>query len=103
MSIKTILIKTTYESKKDDIINEFYIPLLTQASYYKRVSAYFSSEILKFYARGIEAIGLNNGKIQFIFSHQLEENDFELMKKGIKDKVLVKSLSEKVKNINDTE
>lgn len=103
MSIKTTLIKPTYESKKDDIINEFYIPLLTQANYYKRVSAYFSSEILKFYARGIEAIGLNNGKIQFLFSHQLEENDFSLMQKGIKEKFLVKSISEKVKNIDDTE
>ncbi len=102
MSIRNCSVKPTYESKKDDILSSFYIPLLTNATYYKRVSAYFSSDILRFYSRGIEAIGLRNGSIKFIFSQELKPKEFSLMQKGINNKIVVESLKKQIESLQDS-
>jgi superfamily II DNA or RNA helicase len=84
--LDNIQIKPVYESTKDNILEEFYLPLFSETKIYKRVSAYFSSEILNLYAKGIEAIYLKGGKIRFIFSEELSERDFELIKKGYENR-----------------
>lgn len=75
-----------YNSKENDIIEEFYIPALSNCSEYKRVSAYFDSNILSLYSAGIEHIVQNNGHIFFIFSSEVSEEDFELMKDGYRNR-----------------
>ena len=75
-----------YNSKENDIIEEFYIPALSNCSEYKRVSAYFDSNILSLYSTGIEHIVQNNGHISFVFSSELNEDDFELMKNGYENR-----------------
>ncbi len=102
MAIRDCTVKSTYESKKNDIVKEFYIPLLINATYYKRVSAYFSSEILKFYSRGIESIGLRNGNIKFIFSQELNPKEFALMQKGVNNKIVIESLKKQIENLEDS-
>ena len=75
-----------YNSKENDIIEEFYVPALSNCTEYKRVSAYFDSNILSLYATGIEHIVQNKGHISFIFSSEISEEDFELMKDGYKNR-----------------
>jgi len=81
MSLKDIQFSSLYR-KKDDVLHNFYIPALAEANVYKRVSAYFSADVLKLYSKGLSAFVKNNGKIKFIFSHHLTQEDFEEIKKG---------------------
>jgi len=86
MTFKSISIKPFYNSKIDDILNNFYIPILSNATIYKRVSAYFDSQILSHYAKGIEQIVIKKGHIQFIFSCQITKEDFLLIKQGYENR-----------------
>lgn len=81
MSLKNLNIKSIYR-KKDDVLNSFYIPVLKEAASYKRVSAYFSSDVLKLYSKGLASFVKSNGKIRFIFSHHISEEDYNEIKKG---------------------
>ena len=74
--------KPLYNSLKDDIVSSFYEPALSECKLYKRASAYFDSNILSLYSTGIENIIKNNGRIRFVFSCDLTERDFEIMKEG---------------------
>jgi len=102
MSLKDCLIQPTYESKKDDVINSFYIPLLLNSKEYKRVSAYFSNDILKLYSKGIEAIGLSRGKIKFIFSHEITEETFKSIKLGLTNRKKIDDIKFEIENLTDS-
>lgn len=60
------LIQPTYQS--ENLVKEFYEPILSEATIYKRVSAYFSSEGLGLYSKGLDKLFGNNGFAQFIIS-----------------------------------
>lgn len=79
-------VEVLYNSRKNDILKDFYIKNLTYYKYYDRVSAYFDSNILKLYSRGIHNIVNNNGRIRFIFSHDITEKDFNLILRGYEDR-----------------
>lgn len=74
--------KTLYNSCSDDIIENFYIPALSECNQYDRISAYFDSKVLKMYSAGLEYILNKQGHIRFVFSSDIDESDYELMKKG---------------------
>jgi len=82
MSLKGQKFLPFYNSKSNDLIEEFYIPALSNCSEYKRVSAFFDSDILRLYSVGLENIVLSNGHVSFIFSSQVTEDDFKKMKDG---------------------
>lgn len=84
--MKKPLIKDTYNSLEDDVLNEFYNPALLYFTNYDRASAYFDSNILRLYSKGLSNIVKNNGRIRFIFSHDLNENDFRLMTTGYENR-----------------
>jgi superfamily II DNA or RNA helicase len=83
---KQLKIKPYYNSKDDDVLKEFYEPLLSETKKYNRVSAFFDSNIIKFYSKGIEKIVKSKGKINFIFSKQLNHEDYELIQQGYKER-----------------
>jgi len=81
----------TYTSTGNDVIKEFYIPALSSCSNYDRVSAYFDSGILRMYAQGLQCIRAKQGKVRFIFSEQLSEEDFTLMANGYQNREKLES------------
>ena len=92
-----------YNTKSNNVLEEFYIPLLSNCKEYKRVSAYFDSHILELYSSGIENIVHNNGHVYFIFSCEISEEDYNLMKEGYSNREKIeKMLLEKVNNPVDT-
>jgi len=93
--LKSLTIKPTYNSKDDDITNSFYNPVLAKTKIYKRVSAYFDSNIINAYSKGLENIVKLNGRVKFIFSCDINEKDFEIIKKGYEDR---KKLEEYLEN-----
>lgn len=53
MSLQDLVIKDVYRSKLDDLVHDFYIPVLSQSIIYKRSVGFFSSSSLIEISKGI--------------------------------------------------
>ena len=100
MSFKNHDVKKEYRSLTDNVVQNFYIPLLNESVYYKRAVGFFSSSVLIEISKGISGLVKNGGKIQLIASPYLSDDDLEAIKKGYKErnevveKALINSLSD---------
>lgn len=86
MSLKDHTIKSEYRSLIDNVVQEFYIPLLGEAILYRRAVGYFSSTSLVEISKGIATLAKNGGKIEIIASPYLSEEDLDAIKKGYEDR-----------------
>lgn len=93
-------IKIKYDSDSDDIVNDFYVPVLSNSSKYYRLSGFFSSSSLAVAARGMENFIKNNGEMKLICSAQLSESDYNKIKEANEDPI---NLIEEsfIKDLND--
>ena len=80
MTLKDLDLKTSYDSDEDDILNDFYIPVLSESVKYKRLAGYFTSTSLAIAAKGIAKFISNGGKIELIANVVLSEEDFKKIK-----------------------
>lgn len=94
MTFKDIAIKTEYRTGKSNVIQDFYIPVLSKATNYKRAVGYFSSTALIQIAKGIAELVANGGRISLIASPQLSEEDILAIQKGYenRDKIITDAL-----------
>lgn len=83
------LLKPVYYARENNILKEFYIPVMKESIIYNRASAYFSAKALCDCAEGIEYVAINKGQIRIILSEDIEEDDFKKIKLGydLKDKL----------------
>ncbi|MDK2900707.1 MAG: hypothetical protein PWQ45_1267 [Thermosipho sp. (in: thermotogales)] len=75
MGLKTILLKRTYSSDCDDILHDFYIPVLNESTEYYRLAGFFSSTSLAIAAKGISTFIRNKGIIKLIVCPKLTKDD----------------------------
>ena len=79
-------IQPTYQSK--NLVQEFYEPILSEANIYRRVSAYFSSEGLALYSKGLDKLFDNNGFAHLLFQQIFLKKIFLKYKKVMNSKKL---------------
>lgn len=89
MSFRELALKSEYRSLRDDVIAEFYLPLLKDARLYQRAVGFFSSSALILLADGIDELVKNGGKIQIIASPHLSDADIAEINKGYKAREIV--------------
>lgn len=82
MSLKDLHIEKEYRNLKCDIIHDFYIPILQEAVKYKRAVGFFSSSALYEVAIGLSALIKNRGKIEFVVSPRLTQEDIDDIRLG---------------------
>lgn len=70
------------ETSDVDFAEDFYNPVLSNATEYKRGVGYFTSEWFKFAARGLKGLAENGGVAKWIISPILDERDWEALRKG---------------------
>lgn len=75
-------IKFKYDSDSDDLINDFYIPVLSNSTEYYRMSGFFSSTSLAISAQGIGNFISNGGKMKLICSAALSEDDKSIIEEA---------------------
>lgn len=75
MSFKDIEIKQEYRSFNDNMVEDFYYPLLSKAKLYERAVGFFSSTALIEISKGISGLVENGGKIRLIASPKLSGED----------------------------
>lgn len=78
-SLKDIDLKIAYASKNDDLLSDFYIPALSCAYRYDRISGFFSSTSLAIAARGISGLIRNKGKMRLITCQRFSSEDVRMI------------------------
>lgn len=87
MNFKNIDLKIKYTTYDDNVISDFYNPVLKNSIRYDRAVGYFSSAALLAYIKGLKKFIKNNGKIRLIISPVLNQNDIEAIVKSREDTV----------------
>lgn len=82
MSLADIHIKNEYRSLLDNVVTDFYIPILQESILYQRAVGFFSSSALIAISKGVEGLVANGGKIQIIASPRLSQEDIDEISKG---------------------
>ena len=86
MGFKDHKVKSEYRSLIDNVVQDFYIPLLRESVSYKRAVGFFSSSSLVEISKGIAEMASEGGKIQIVASPYLSDEDIEAIKKGYDDR-----------------
>lgn len=86
MSFRDYHIKSEYRSLTDNVVQDFYIPLLHEATVYKRAVGFFSSSSLIEISKGIGDMAKNGGKIEIIASPYLSDEDINAIKRGYENR-----------------
>lgn len=93
-------IKSEYRSLIDNVVQDFYIPLLKEADSYKRAVGFFSSTALIEISKGIGSMAERGGHIQIVASPYLSDEDLATIKNGYEERekiiegALLRSLSD---------
>ncbi len=82
MSFLDIDIKHEYRSLQDNIIKDFYSPVLSKAIMYRRAVGFFSSSALIELTKGISGLLKNGGKIELVASPKLSIEDVKAIEDG---------------------
>ena len=96
-------LKISYDSGKDNVLRDFYIPVLSTANRYDRIAGFFSSSTLAVAARGMEAFIENGGTMRLVNCPRLSSSDVEAMKGSIDslDSVIYKNFIHSYEDITD--
>jgi len=95
MSFKDIQLLNTYKTYKNDVVKEFYEPVLKESILYQRSVGFFSSTALIELTKGISGLISNGGKIQFIVSPYLTQEDIDAINKGYEKKAIIEKALER--------
>ncbi|MEM2145923.1 MAG: DEAD/DEAH box helicase family protein [Candidatus Jordarchaeaceae archaeon] len=82
MSFQELELKSDYDSEDDDVLNDFYIPVLSRSKRYDRLAGFFSSSVLAAAAKGIAPFIQNGGAMRLIVGATLQKSDVDAIKLG---------------------
>ena len=100
MKLSDFDIQREYRNKQKDIVESFYLPLMSASVLYQRAVGYFSSSALSFYTIGINKLIENGGTIEIVASPELSEEDIEAIELGyeLRDDVIQRVLIDSLKS-----
>ena len=84
MALSDLYIAKEYRNLKCDVINDFYVPILSNAVMYKRAVGFFNSAALYEMAIGLRHLVEKQGKMELIVSPRLTEEDIQSINLGYK-------------------
>lgn len=89
MAFTDLCLLKHYKTYNNNIVKDFYTPVLQEAVLYQRSVGFFSSTALIELTKGIAGIVKNGGKIQFIVSPYLSQEDVNAIQKGYEKKKVI--------------
>ena len=103
MHLNDIVLKSSYESGIDNLVEDFYVPVLSCAISYDRIAGFFSSSSLTLASKGLANLIKNGGRMRLLACPRLSRDDFETIKQYCMnpEQYIAKKLLYEVENIND--
>jgi superfamily II DNA or RNA helicase len=86
LSLRDLAIQDEYRSDRSDLIREFYIPCLENATVYRRAVGFFSSTSMAAATKGLTALIRSGGKMQLVASPCLSQEDAEAIATGLRQR-----------------
>ena len=86
--LKKLNFKAVYNSEEDNILEDFYIPALSNSVSYDRAVGYFDAKMLTSAASGLSAFIANNGKMRLICGSTLTEDEYAAISKGYDERII---------------
>lgn len=95
--------KEHYDSQKDNLLKDFYIPALANSKKYRRVVGYFNSKSLASVAVGLKDFILNEGKMDLLCGVDLDPSDVNMVKFASEcpEEILTSSFLKELDSIED--
>lgn len=97
---------TSYRHEDGDLLKLFFIPALSRAVQYDRMTGYFTADALALAARGIDGLIAHNGKMRLIVGCTLADDEQAAMTKGyalrgkLSDEEIEQAIAEKMARID---
>lgn len=82
--IEKLNLQKVYSSSKDNLLRDFYNPVLEHATKYDRITGYFSPAVFAICAKGLSSMFANGGKMRLITSIEVDRKTFESIKESQK-------------------
>jgi DNA phosphorothioation system restriction enzyme len=86
VSLKALKLRNQYRSDRHHLLQDFYIPCLSQAVIYDRAVGFFSSTSLALAAQGLSYFIRANGRMRLVASPLLSEVDIAAIEQGLKQR-----------------
>lgn len=85
MPLRELGVRRSYDTgvAGADVLNDFYIPALSESCAYDRLSGFFSSRALAVAARGIAGLIRNDGRMRLAVSPRLQPADIEALNQSV--------------------
>jgi superfamily II DNA or RNA helicase len=80
-------LKFNYNSEDDDLLSDFYLPVLSKAKTYDRAVGYFSAKVLEQLAIGLVHLVKAKGKMRLIIGEPLSQDEYDAVYNGNLQKV----------------
>ena len=80
MPLDTSSIRGSYSTDKHNVLGDFYIPTLTNATSYDRAVGYFSSKALLHIIQGLDGLIANGGKMRLVIGSALTDEEYDAIK-----------------------
>jgi hypothetical protein len=97
-TFKDLRLSREYRSLVDNVVERFFVPVLSRSVRYRRAVGYFSSTALVEVSKGIAGLVRNGGTIELVASPYLSEEDVAAIRDGyerrqqIAEQAMVRSL-----------
>lgn len=101
--LRDINIKAVYNSEEDNILEDFYIPALSNSVAYDRAVGYFDAKMLTSAASGLAPFIQNNGYMRLICGATLTEEEYTAIAEGYGERAIIEKLENQLEQIIDSE
>jgi superfamily II DNA or RNA helicase len=97
--LRQLNIKAVYNSEEDNILEDLYIPALSNSVSYDRSVGYWDAKMLTSAASGLACFLNNEGYMRLICGSTLTEGEFAAIQKGYGERALLERLSDQIREI----
>lgn len=100
--LRDINIKAVYNSEEDNILEDFYIPVLQNSVSYDRAVGYFDAKMLTTAARGLASFIQNDGYMRLIVGATLTEEEYAAIAQGYEAREALQRIENQLEQIIDS-
>jgi superfamily II DNA or RNA helicase len=99
--LRNLSLRYYYRSDKNNLLNDFYIPCLSESIHYSRAVGFFTSSSLSVAARGLNVFIKRGGTVRLVASPALSEDDIAAIQQGYRkrEEVIEESLVRAIRDV----